>query len=179
MVRDRTFEMVPGEVELDEDLQRRPGSRRDLAGEFVAGEDDPLELGAVGEGVWDVAREGVVGEVKILEVREVEDGRWKFAGEVVTMEEDAVERGGVEELRRDGAVEGVGVEAQAAEVEEVTELRREVAAKALAGEGDADDAGVRVAGDVAAADAGPPAGICVGIVPVGECGGADAVNGGF
>jgi len=88
-----------------------------------------------------------------------------------------VERGGVEELRRDGAAEGVGVEVEAAEVEERAELRREVAAEALAGERDPDDSRFGEAGDVRARDAGPLARRGVGVVPVGERGGAGGIHG--
>lgn len=62
------------------------------------------------------------------------------------------------------------MEVEAAEVEQRAEFRREVATEALAGDRDADDARLQLAGDVGARDAGPPTRGGVGVVPVGEGG---------
>jgi len=96
------------------------------------------------------------------------------------MQKDAVKGSSIEELNGNGAMEEVSMEAKTTEVDKVSELRREITTEAFSGEADTDDTGVRFAGDVGAANAGPVTGGQVVFVPVGECGFCvAAVDGGF
>lgn len=86
----------------------------------------------------------------------------------------------IEELNRNGAMEEVCMETKTTEVDEISELRREITTEAFSGEADTDDTGVRLPGDIGAANAGPVTGCKVVFVPVRECDcGVAAVDGGF
>lgn len=115
-----------------------------------------------------------------MKTRKVTRRRGEITGEIVSMEEDAVKGTSIEELNGNGAMEEVSMEAKTTEVDKVSELRREITTETFSGESNTDDTGVRLPGDVGAANAGPVTGCKVVFVPVGECScGVTAVDGGF